>query len=104
MSILEILEVHQLNSRHLLCACGDDVSPVDGADWLMDEVYSLHRAHVAQVLEQHEREAKAEALEEAADEIDRLDGGEAEMYNEELNATPVTFWLRNRAAQIRSRS
>lgn len=70
MSILEILEAHQLNSRHLLCACGDDVSPVDGADWLMDEVYSLHRAHVAQVLEQHEREREAAVIAGLAELLD----------------------------------
>lgn len=52
-------------------------------------------------LETVRAEAKAEALEEAASEIGRLDGGEAEMYNEDLNATPVTFWLRNRANQYK---
>lgn len=46
-------------------------------------------------------EAKAEALEEAASEIYRLDGDDAEMYNEDLNATPVTAWLRARANQYK---
>lgn len=99
MSIFEILEAHTLAYDWYPCSCG--------VKWVWDGRSSgteQHRDHVAQALEQHEQEAKAETLEEAADEIERLDGGEAEMYNEELNATPVTFWLRDRAAQIRGAS
>ena len=52
-------------------------------------------------LAQVRAEAKAEALEEAASEIYRLDGDDAEMYDEDLNATPVTAWLRDRANQYK---
>lgn len=41
-------------------------------------------------------EAKAEALNEAAAEIDRLDSC-VEMYDENLNARQVSHWLRERA-------
>ncbi len=51
-------------------------------------------------LEQVRAEAKAEALTEAADAINRLDS-DVEMYDENLNATQVTDWLRTRAKQIR---
>lgn len=104
MSIQEILEAHQLNSRHLLCACGDDVSPVDGADWLMDEVYSLHRAHVAQMLEQHEREAKAEAVSEVANAFQYKAWSElieGSLQDRLRIAQPITEWLRAQANQMR---
>ena len=45
-------------------------------------------------------EAKAEALREAADVIERLDS-DAEMYDEDLKATPVDVWLRTRAEQYK---
>lgn len=57
MSILEILEDHRFRPSALAvgqCMC--DLSKTMRV--------SVHRAHVAQVLEQHEREAKAVAWEE----------------------------------------
>lgn len=45
-------------------------------------------------------DAKAEALEEAASEIDRLDSC-VEMYDENLNARQVSHWLRARANQYK---
>lgn len=59
------------------------------------------RAEFDRWLEEVRAEAKAEALEEAASEIYRLDGDDAEIYNEDLNATPVTAWLRARANQYK---
>lgn len=60
MSILEILEAHydaawKYQGRRE-CACGHEFTAGYSAP--------IHRAHVAQVLEQHEREAKARAWSE----------------------------------------
>lgn len=48
-------------------------------------------------------EAKAEALVEAATELNRLDT-DVEMYDENERATQVEWWLRKRAEQIRGGS
>lgn len=106
MSILDILEAH----RTLASAPDDKVCACDRT-WRPDAEY---RAHVAQVLEQHVLEAKAEALEEAADEIERLenigDTAQGELNEEQTaeywlyHGTPKTTWLRDLAAQIRSQS
>lgn len=114
MSILEILEAHDDygfdpvgDSMRQVCMCGTDCGQAtrnpDG----------VHRAHVAQVLAQHEREREAAALEEAADEIERLenigDTAQGELSEEQTaeywlyHGTPKTTWLRDLAAQIRSR-
>lgn len=120
MSILEILEAHKL------VIIGPLEKVVDRKDWraecigcewsvpYADERHHHHRAHVAQVLEQYEREREAAALEEAADEIERLEniGDTAQdELNEEQTAeyclyhgTPKTTWLRDRADQIRGES
>lgn len=45
-------------------------------------------------------EAKAEALNEAATELNRLDT-DVEMYDENLRATQVEWWLRARANQYK---
>lgn len=66
--------------------------------------FAYSRAEARAVFNRWLAGVQAEALEEAASVIDRLDDGEAEMYNEDLNATPVTFWLRKRADQIRGAS
>lgn len=52
-------------------------------------------------LEQVRAEAKAEALTEAATELNRLDT-DVEMYDENLRATQVEWWLRTRAEQIKA--
>ena len=54
-------------------------------------------------LETVRAEAKAEALNEAASEIDRLDS-DVEMYDENLNARQVSHWLRTRANQYKEQS
>lgn len=66
MSILEILEDHRQDSKNAKdtrfhCLCG----------WVSEmprygHGQAEHRAHQAQVLAQHEREAKAEAVRESA--------------------------------------
>lgn len=48
-------------------------------------------------------EAKAEALDEASREIDRLDS-DVEMYDENLNARQVSHWLRAHAEQYKEQS
>lgn len=45
-------------------------------------------------------EAKAEALNESATDLNRLDSDVA-MYDENLRATQVEWWLRNRANQYK---
>lgn len=100
MSILEILEGHTVKrpwseASRMRCKCGETVTAETEG-----QLYTLHRAHVAQVLEQHEREATAEALEEAAAAGELLDP-DPEMYDKQLNAVPVWTWLRNRAAQLK---
>lgn len=63
MSILEILEAHYDAAWNYQgrreCACGHEFTTGYSAP--------IHRAHAAQVLEQHELEAKAEAWEEGYD-------------------------------------
>lgn len=51
-------------------------------------------------LETVRAEAKAEALRDAATELNRLDT-DVEMYDENLRATQVEWWLRNRANQYK---
>lgn len=67
MSILEILEAHTVKrpwseASRMRCKCGETVTAETEG-----QLYALHRAHVAQVLEQHEREAKAEVWDEGAE-------------------------------------
>lgn len=111
MSILEILEAHDYRIieeqikghgkvKTIVCNCGDRYG-----------FFETHRKHVAQVLEQHEREAKAAVLEEAADEIERLenigDTAQGELNEEQTaeywlyHGTPKTTWLRDRAAELK---
>lgn len=63
MSILEILEAHTGRTFDkdgmYVCQCGHYIGTNKGKA-------ERHRAHVAQVLEQHEREAKAGAVRESA--------------------------------------
>ncbi|MGP7812393.1 hypothetical protein [Glutamicibacter soli] len=66
MSILEILEAHTVKrpwseASRMRCKCGETVTAETEG-----QLYALHRAHVVQVLEQHEREAKAGAVEGTA--------------------------------------
>lgn len=68
MTILEILEAHAYVPSHLghaypVCLCLEwrASSPLAKRD--------EHRAHLAEVLETHQREAKAEALEDASREL-----------------------------------
>lgn len=61
MNILDILEVHTVKrpwseASRMRCKCGEVVTAEAES-----QLYALHRAHVAQVLEQHMQEAKAEA-------------------------------------------
>lgn len=63
MSILEILEAHGAadwnEQGRRECTCGHQFT--------LGYSQATHRAHVAQVLEQHEREAKAAAWESCSD-------------------------------------
>lgn len=64
MSILDILEEHKRLDAYegpATCSCEEWESRRTGLN-----SSAQHRAHVAQVLEQHEREAKAEAVRESA--------------------------------------
>lgn len=116
MSILDILEAHTYHAHttpHSMgywarCACGWTSEGQQSHDY---DFTPEHRGHVARVLEQHVLEAKAEALEEAAAEIERLEniGDTAQdELNEEQTAeywlyhgTPKTTWLRDLAAQLK---
>lgn len=63
MTILELLEAHKLgwvadDAGHYKCSCGFYPDPFDGADATSDD---HHRAHVAEVIENHTREQQARA-------------------------------------------
>lgn len=73
-------------------------SVTDRAD--IKEVRNQATAEFNRWLETERAEAKAEALNQAADEITRLNH-DVEMYDENLDATPVNVWLQRRAAQYR---
>lgn len=108
MSIKKVFKQHfklVFNDRgQRECQCGYFIGNGDNAG-------KLHKKHAIQVLEQHEREAKAEALEEAADEIERLenigDTAQGELNEEQTaeywlyHGTPKTTWLRDRAAELK---
>ena len=64
MSILEILEAHQSSVLGFKCTCGVDSPRTGEAE---SRPFLGHRQHLAQVLEQHEREAKAEAFKHGFD-------------------------------------
>ena len=91
MSILDILETHTGRTFDkdgmYVCQCGHYIGTNKGKA-------ERHRAHVAQVLEQHEREAKAEALEEAA-------GAYPVMLRDMVSRGSVAAWLRARANQYK---
>lgn len=107
MSILDILEAHTLAYDWSPCSCG--------VKWVWDGRGSgpeQHRAHVAQVLERHEREAKAEVLEEASTGL--TDWTESPLMCLDKCGDPkcpddirigaiedAQRWLRNRATQLR---
>lgn len=105
MSILEILSRHiadVCNHGDIECRCGEQCdTPED------------HRRHLVQVLEKHEREAKAEALEEAAANLaresdqfattaERLTGHDNTRYHAYSAARQsIAHQLRNRAGQLK---
>ncbi|WPR65232.1 hypothetical protein SLW73_02510 [Glutamicibacter protophormiae] len=108
MSILEILEAHTLAYDWYPCSCG--------VKWVWDGRGSgteQHRAHVAQVLEQHEREAKAAVLTDVADNLaresdqfattaERLTGHDNTRYHAYSAARQsIAHQLRDRAAQLK---
>ena len=85
----------------------DDVRDV----WVDRKVYHLPKstrtvlvptvqAEFDRWLETVRAEAKAEALNESATELNRLDS-DVEMYDENLRATQVEWWLRDRANQYK---
>lgn len=69
MTILELLEAHTVKrpwseASRMRCKCGEVViAETEG------QLYALHRAHVAEVLEARQQEAKAEALEDASKDL-----------------------------------
>lgn len=70
MSILEILEAHTVKrpwseASRMRCKCGETVTAETEG-----QLYTLHRAHVAHVLEQHERERCYEAWREGVAVLD----------------------------------
>lgn len=77
MSIIDILEAHHEWDVDLDHAGGQDsvTCPCGWRELLHLHAGAQHRTHVAQVLEQHEREVKAALLEERAREFE----AEAEM-------------------------
>ncbi|WP_417372977.1 hypothetical protein [Glutamicibacter protophormiae] len=117
MSILEILEAHYVSTTHehrVVCkTCGilTDEILLGG-----EQSYRLGITHQAQVLAQHEREAKADALEEAAANLaresdqfattaERLTGHDNTRYHAYSAARQsIAHQLRNRAAQLKEPS
>lgn len=63
-----------------------------------NRVRFMSESELDRFIAQIRAEAKREALNESASEIDRLDS-DVEMYDENLNARQVSHWLRNRANQ-----
>lgn len=95
MTILEILEAHYVSTtreNRVVCkTCGILTEEILLGG---EQSYRLGITHQAQVLEQHEQEAKAAALEEAADAMD----ADASVHD------PLRLksdWIRIRAAQLR---
>lgn len=97
MSILEILEAHRVSAF-----AGSDTACACDRTWRSNADY---RAHVAQVLEQHEREAKAAALKEAADEIEakaeRLSPDDSFQQGARIGIITSAVDLQTRAAQLK---
>lgn len=109
MNILELLETHShievrrnafTGDEWLRCQCGWLSQGVEGAGAYWEPV---KRAHLAEVLEAHQQEREAEALEEAAHDIDQIDidGDTALWIGPEQEYTLVSDWLRNRATRIK---
>lgn len=113
MSILEILQAHTVKrpwseASRMRCKCGETVTAETEC-----QLYALHRAHVAQLLELHELEAKAAALEETAANLareadqfattaERLTGHDNTRYHAYSAARQsIAHQLRDRAAQIK---
>ena len=72
MSILELLEAHTVKrpwseASRMRCKCGEVVTAE--TEW---QLYALHRAHLAGVLEAHQQEHHATLLEQLADELPSL--------------------------------
>ncbi|UAV84825.1 hypothetical protein BV113_00310 [Glutamicibacter phage BIM BV-113] len=71
MTIQEILEAHQYEPTSYLvriasCSCGDWA---DAAPAHLAKHFEGHRAHLAEVLEQHMREREADAWDKGANEV-----------------------------------
>lgn len=114
MSILEILEAHDDygfdpvgDSMRQVCMCGTDCGQAtrnpDG----------VHRAHVAQVLEQHEREVMAAAYESAAERLHEeaasqqdlnRRNGRSEFLHAAVRMTVMEHEMRRSSAQFRATS
>lgn len=114
MTILEVLEAHAYVPSHLghaypVCLCLEwrASSPLAKRD--------EHRDHLAEVLETHQQEAKAAALEEAAAELAqesdaashtarKLSGDDNTRYHAYSSAYSVAAYkLENRAAQLKGK-
>lgn len=68
MTILEILEAHTVKrpwseASRMKCKCGEVVTAETEG-----QLYALHRAHVAEVLDKHMQEREAEAWDKGANE------------------------------------
>lgn len=115
MTPLEILEAHTVKrpwseASRMRCKCGEVVTAET-----VPQLYTLHRAHLAEVLDKHMKEqcaeAKAEALNEVADEWERLMKIGKRLFTEttsneraELNnwaGQEKPGWLRARANQYK---
>lgn len=105
MSALEILEAHKRIDAYegpATCTCEEWESRRTGLN-----SSAQHRAHVAQVLDQHVREREVEALTEAADALDakssRLDRDYATENGAYLGLNTATTELRDRANQFKEK-
>ena len=72
MTIQEILTAHTVKrpwseASRMRCKCGEVVTAETEG-----QLYALHRAHVAEVLDKHMQEREANAVREAARYIERL--------------------------------
>jgi len=105
VTIQEILTAHQIGSfssdgHNRVMTCSGCREQLTGQGLSLDEII---RAHVAEVLDKHMAEQEATALEEAADEIDRIDPAwdSALWIEPQSHYVPLPEWLRERANQIK---
>ncbi|MGP9033656.1 hypothetical protein ACT17S_11360 [Glutamicibacter mysorens] len=97
MTILEVLEAHTVKrpwseASRMRCKCGEVViAETEG------QLYSLHRAHLAEVLDKHMQEREAAVLLKARDRMAK----HWPLALDEFEAGEVCDWLEHEADKIK---